>query len=88
MRRDPLEIIEDIFRILEREREALSINQVAQRTGIHNVTVKKYIKIIKMIREEPRVDVINTRHSVIIRLIRKRPEPEREPEEEGEEEVR
>jgi hypothetical protein len=84
MRRDPIEIIEDIFRILEREREALSINQVAQRTGIHNVTVKKYIRIIQMIREEPRVDVINTRHSVIIRLIRKpRMEREEEPEEES-----
>jgi response regulator of citrate/malate metabolism len=72
MRRDPLEIIEDIFRILEREREALSINQVAQRTGIHNVTVKKYIRIIQMIKEEPQVDVINTRHSIIIRMIKKR----------------
>ena len=78
MRRDPIEIIEDIFRILEKEREALSINQVAQRTGIHNVTVKKYIKIIQMIREEPKVDVINTRHSIIIRMLRKRPEQEKE----------
>jgi response regulator of citrate/malate metabolism len=78
MRRDPIEIIEDIFRILEKEREALSINQVAQRTGIHNVTVKKYIRIIQMIREEPKVDVINTRHSIIIRMIKKRPEAERE----------
>ena len=71
MRRDPIDIIEDIFRILEKEREALSINQVAQRTGIHNVTVKKYIRIIQMIKEEPQVDVINTRHSIIIRMIRK-----------------
>ena len=71
MRRDPIDIIEDIFRILEKDREALSINQVAQRTGIHNVTVKKYIRIIQMIKEEPQVDVINTRHSIIIRMIRK-----------------
>ena len=30
MRKDPLEIIEQMFKILEQEREAMSINQLAK----------------------------------------------------------
>ncbi len=70
MRRDPLEIIEDIFRTLERERSALTINQIAKMTGIHNITVRKYIRLIEIIKNE-KVDVIKTRHSIIIRMVTK-----------------
>ncbi len=72
MRRDPLEIMERIFRILEREREALSINQLAKKTGLHNITVRRYVRLIEMIREEPRVDVIRTRHSIILRVVKRK----------------
>ncbi len=68
MRRDPLEIIEQMFKILEKERQAMSINQIAKKTGLHNVTVKRYVKIIQTIREEPELDVIRTRHSIILRV--------------------
>jgi response regulator of citrate/malate metabolism len=68
MRRDPLEIIEQMFKILERERQAMSINQIAKKTGLHNVTVKRYVKIIQTIRDEPELDVIRTRHSIILRV--------------------
>jgi response regulator of citrate/malate metabolism len=68
MRRDPLEILEKMFEILEREHEALSINQIAKRTGLHNITVRRYIRIIEMVREEPRIDIIKTRHSIILRI--------------------
>ena len=71
MRRDPLEIMEKIIRMLEKEREAMSINQIAQRTGLHNVTVKRYVKIMKVVRQEP-LEIIQTRHSVILRCERHR----------------
>jgi len=71
MRRDPLEILERMFDILEKEREALSINQLAKRTGLNNITVKKYISIIERVRSEPDIDVIRTRHSIIIRIEKK-----------------
>jgi len=70
MKRDPLEIIEKIFDALEKTR-ACSINELSKQTGLHNVTVKRYVKIIQVVREEPRVDVIKTRHSIIIRTIKK-----------------
>ena len=70
MRRDPLEIIEEIFRILEKEKEALTINQLAKLTGIHNVTIRKYLRIIQMIKQEPDIDIIETKHSIIIRMLR------------------
>jgi response regulator of citrate/malate metabolism len=69
MRRDPLEIIQEMFKILEKENEALSINQLAKKTGMHNITVKRYVELIEMIREEPRVEVIKTGHTVIVRCI-------------------
>ena len=66
MRRDPLEIMERIIRMLEKEREAMSINQIAQKTGIHNVTVRRYVRIMKIVRQEP-MEIIQTRHSIILR---------------------
>jgi response regulator of citrate/malate metabolism len=66
MRRDPLEIIEKMFKALDSGRP-FSINELAQETGLHNVTVRRYIRIIEVVREEPRVEVIKTRHSIIIR---------------------
>ena len=68
MRRDPLEIIERMFEILSKERDALSVNQLAKRTGLHNITVKRYLKIIQTVKEEPELDVIRTGHSIIIRI--------------------
>ena len=68
MKRDPLEIVEEIFRLLEQEGSALSINQIAQKTGIHNITVKRYIKLIEVVRQEPTVEIIKTSHSVIVRV--------------------
>lgn len=70
MRKDPLEIIEEIFRLLEGEGSALSINQIAQKTGLHNLTVKRYVQLIEVIRHEPTVEIIRTNHSVIVRVRR------------------
>jgi response regulator of citrate/malate metabolism len=83
MRRDPFEIMERIIQMLEREREAMSVNQIAQKTGLHNDTVRRYVKIIKMVRQEP-VEVIQTRHSIILRCERPRKRL-REEDEEGSE---
>jgi response regulator of citrate/malate metabolism len=74
MRRDPLEIMELIIKLLEKEREAMSVNQIAQRTGLHNVTVRRYVRIIGLIREEP-LEIIETRHSIIIRCEKRRKRP-------------
>lgn len=71
MRRDPLEIMERIIRLLEKEHEAMSVNQIAQRTGLHNVTVRRYVRLIEMVRQEP-LEIIETRHSIIIRCSRPR----------------
>ncbi len=71
MRRDPLEIMESILRMLEKEREAMSINQISKRTGIHNVTVRRYVRLIRMVRQEP-LEIIRTRHSIILRCERPR----------------
>lgn len=71
MRRNPVEIMRKMLRILEQEHEAMSINQIAKRTGLHNVTVRRYVRIIEMVKKEPRIDVIKTKHSIIIRIEKK-----------------
>jgi len=67
MRRDPIEIMEKMLKVLESGRY-FSMNELAQETGLHNVTVRKYVRIIEMVRKEPKVEVIKTRHSIIIRI--------------------
>lgn len=69
MRKDPLEIIEAMFKALETGRP-FSINGLAKETGMHNITVKKYMRIIQVVRREPRVEVIKTKHSIILRVRR------------------
>lgn len=69
MKRDPLEIIEEMFEALD-SGKPFSINSLSKETGIHNVTIKRYIKIIKKVRKEPKLEVIRTRHSIILRAKR------------------
>ncbi len=68
MRKDPLEIIQEIFNALEREQRACSINELSRETGIHNITIRKYVRIIETVRKEPRMEVIKTKHSIILRM--------------------
>ena len=62
-----MEIITKIFEALERGRP-FSINELSQETGIHNITIRRYIKLIEIVREEPKIKIIKTRHSIIIRV--------------------
>jgi response regulator of citrate/malate metabolism len=67
MKRDPIEIMERMLKALE-QGKPFSLNELAEETGLHNVTVRKYVRIIEMVRKEPIVEVIKTRHSIIIRV--------------------
>ncbi len=69
MKKDPLLIIREIFAALESGRP-FSLNQLSEETGLHNVTVRKYIKMIEFVRHEPSVEVIRTRSAVIVRCQR------------------
>ncbi|NOX71504.1 MAG: hypothetical protein GXO64_02285 [Candidatus Micrarchaeota archaeon] len=66
MRRDPLEIIEEILEILERSHCAMSMNAIARETGLHNITVKRYVEIIEKIKGD-NIEIIRTDRSVILR---------------------
>jgi hypothetical protein len=69
MKRDPIEIIAEMFSILEKGRP-LSINELSRQSGIHNVTIRKYIRLIEIVRREPELEIIKTRHSIILRVKR------------------
>ncbi len=69
MKKDPMEIVQQMFKFLESGR-AFSINQLSQETGIHNITVRKYVRIIQTIKREPEIEIIKTRHSIILRIKR------------------
>jgi response regulator of citrate/malate metabolism len=75
MKRDPLEIMREILAILEKQRnEAMSLNAISEKTGIHNVTVRRYVEIIQMVRDEPEIEIIRTGHSIIVRIRKERRE--------------
>ncbi len=67
-RKDPLQIMLQMMKVLEKGRP-FSINELAKETGLHNVTVRKYVRMIEIVRKEPEVEVIKTRHSIIIRVM-------------------
>jgi transcriptional antiterminator len=65
MRRDPIEIM---MRMLhELQAEPCSINELSQRTGLHNITVRKYVRLIEIVNQEPEIEVIKTKHTIIVR---------------------
>ena len=70
MRKDPLEIIEKILQTLEKG-SPCSVNELSKRTKLHYVTVRRYVRIIEKVREEPDIEIIRTRHSIIIRTRKK-----------------
>ena len=69
MNRDPLEIIEALFEALEKGKP-FSINELSKLTGVHHITIQRYIRLIQVIRKEPEIEVIRTRHSIILRIKR------------------
>ena len=75
MKRDPLEIMREILTLLEKQRnEAMSLNAISEKTGIHNVTVRRYVEIIQLVRNEPGIEIIRTGHSIIVRIRKERRE--------------
>ena len=75
MKRNPLQIIEQMFKCLE-EGRPFSINEMSKQTGIHNITIRRYVRIIERVRSEPRVEIIKTSHSIILRIENKRINPQ------------
>jgi hypothetical protein len=57
-----------MFDALERGRP-FTLNELSQETGIHSITLKRYIRLVRLVRQEPELEVIRTRHSVIIRML-------------------
>ncbi len=66
MKRDPLSIIEEMFSCLE-EGRPFSINEMAKKTGIHNITIRRYVRIIERVKSKPKIEIIKTNHSIILR---------------------
>ena len=65
MRRDPIAIM---LRMLEElQSEPCSLNELSQKTGLHNVTVRKYVRLIEIVKKEPDIEIIKTKHTIIVR---------------------
>lgn len=67
MRRDPLEIMERILAALEKS-QACSVNELSKQTKLHYVTVRRYVRMIELVRNEPEIEIIRTRHTLILRV--------------------
>ena len=60
--------MERLMKALEEHNRAFSINELSHETGVHNITIRKYIRIIETVRREPDIEIIRTRHSIILRV--------------------
>lgn len=67
MKRDPISILEQMFEALEKGKP-FTLNELSQETGIHCITLKRYIRLVTLVRQEPELEIIRTRHSVIVRV--------------------
>jgi len=67
MRKDPLEIMEKILEALEKGRP-FSVNEISKETKLHYVTVRRYVRMIELVKSEPDIEIIRTRHSIILRV--------------------
>jgi len=66
MKRDPLAIMEKIFQALE-EGRTFTLHELSKETGLHHLTVRRYVQIIETVRREPEVEIIKTSHSIVVR---------------------
>jgi DNA-binding transcriptional regulator YhcF (GntR family) len=46
----------------------LSIHELAKKTGLHYVTVKKYIKLIEIMEKMPKIEIIKSNSTTLVRL--------------------
>ena len=52
--------------------QVLSVHQLSKRTGLHFVTVKKYIKLIETMEQMPDIEVIKSTKTTLVRLKKER----------------
>jgi response regulator of citrate/malate metabolism len=48
--------------------DTLSIHELSKRSGLHYVTVKKYIKLIETMKKMPGIEVIKSNSTTLVRL--------------------
>lgn len=60
--------------ILEKIREALSdgtilsINELSKKTGLHYLTVKRYLKLIEKMKKMPEIEIIRSNSTTLVRV--------------------
>jgi len=47
---------------------AFSIHELSQKTGLHYITVKKYIKLIEAMKEMPDIEIIKSNKTTLVRM--------------------
>ena len=46
----------------------LSIHELSKKTGLHYITVKKYIKLIETMKKMPEIEIIKSNSTTLVRL--------------------
>ncbi len=68
MKREPNQIIEELYETLTIHRgEALSINRISKMSGLHFNTVQNYVKLIQRAQTLPKLEVIKSGRTTIVR---------------------
>jgi response regulator of citrate/malate metabolism len=67
MRINQIKILEKIQSVLS-SGNVFSVHELSKKTGLHYVTVKKYIKLIETMKKMPEIEIIKSNSTTLIRL--------------------
>lgn len=67
MQLNQIKILEKIQNALSTG-NAFSIHELSKKTGLHYVTVKKYIKLIEIMKKMPEIEIIKSNSTTLIRM--------------------
>lgn len=68
MKREPNQIIEELYEtLITHSGEALSINRISKESGLHFNTVQNYVKLIRRAQTLPKLEVIKSGRSTLVR---------------------
>jgi len=62
-----INILEKILEALA-DGTILSINELSKKTGLHYLTVKRYLKLIEKMKKMPEIEIIKSNSTTLVRI--------------------
>jgi len=67
MKLNQITILEKIQSVLS-SGKAVSVHELSKKTGLHYLTVKRYIKLIQTMKKMPEIEIIKSNSTTLVRM--------------------